>query len=62
MDEIMTRCNLEKNPVQKSTHEELQRTEPQFLTFVWHSKMGIHMVLSFAFVSLKHVFGYSSGQ
>ena len=52
--EIMTRCNLEENPVQKSTHGELH--SHNFMTSVGYSKMGIYVVLSFVVVSLKHVF------
>jgi len=35
--------------------ENCRRQSHNFVTFVGYSKMGIHVVLSFVFVTLKHV-------
>ena len=63
MDEIMTGCNLEKNLVQKSTHEELQRTEPQFRDLCVAFQDGHPRGSVFCFCQFEACpFGYSSGQ
>ena len=55
MDEIMTRCNLEKKSCPKIYPWRIAEDSHNFVTSVVYSKMGIHVVLAFVCVSLKHV-------
>ena len=53
----MTRCNLAKKSCPKNSPGRIaeDRQSHNFMTSVGYSMMGIHVVLSFVFVSLKHV-------
>ena len=54
---------MEKNPVQKSAHEELQRTEPQFRDLCVAFQDGHPRASVFCFCQFEACpFGYSSGQ
>ena len=59
----MTRCNLEKKSCPKSTHGELQKTEPQFRDLCGVFQDGYPCGSVFCFCPFEACpFGYSSGQ